>query len=75
MEKLLRLMGVIGPRGLWQHNDILWLRACTSVKKHGHHMILICCNTNLGSLYTMVHSDLHGNAVLVVLLVLLERVS
>ena len=75
IEKSFRLTGVIGPRGLWQHNDIFWLRACTSVKKHGHHMILICCNTNLGSLYTMVHSDLHGNAVLVVLLVLLERVS
>ena len=75
MEKLLRLMGVIGPRGLWQHNDFFWLRACTSVKMHGHHMILICCNTNLGSLYTMVHSDLPGNAVVVVLLVLFERAS
>ncbi len=55
--------------------QLFFVSARTSVKKHGHHMILICCNTNLGSLYTMVHSDLHGNAVLVVLLVLLERVS
>ncbi len=57
MVKLFRLMGVIGTVGLWRHNDIFWLSACTSGKKYGHHMILIWCPTNSRSLYTMVPSD------------------
>ena len=42
---------------------LFFVSARTSVKKHGHHMILRWCPTNLGSLYTMVPSDWHGNAV------------
>ena len=40
---------------------LFFVSARTSVKKHGHHMILRWCPTNLGSLYTMVPSDWHGN--------------
>ncbi len=57
IEKLFRLMGVIGPWGLWRHNDFFSLLALISVKKYCHHMILIWCPTNSGSLYTMVPSD------------------
>ena len=39
------------------------LMAHMSVKKYGDHMILRWFPTNLGSLYTMVPSDWHGNAV------------
>ncbi len=54
---------LIGTLGLWWHNDVCFMKACKSVKKYGHHMILIWCHTNLGSLDTMVPSDWYENAV------------
>jgi hypothetical protein len=62
-EKLLRLMVLIGTVGCDGTTMFVFLMACTSVKKYGHHMILIWCHTYLGSLYTMVPSDWYGNAV------------
>jgi len=63
-RKVLRLMGVNGTVGLWQHNNVFLLLAHNMwVKKYCHHMILRWCPTTLGSLHTMVSSDWHGNAV------------
>ena len=62
-DNLLQLMVLIGTLGLWWHNDVCFLMACTSVKKYGHQMILRWCHTNSGALYTMVLSDWYGNVV------------
>jgi hypothetical protein len=40
-KKLLRPEVLIGTLGLWRHNDVCFMKACKSVKKYGHHMILI----------------------------------
>jgi len=62
-RKVVTTHGMMGTVGLWRHNDVLLLLAHMLVKKYCHHMILRWCPTNLGSLYTMVPSDWHGNAV------------
>jgi hypothetical protein len=63
VQKLLRLMMLIGTVGFDGTMMFVFLMACTSVKKYGHHMILIWCHTNLWLLYMMVPSDWYRNAV------------
>lgn len=62
MRKVVSTDGGDRDRRFLQHNGSFLLSAHMSEKKHGHHMILRWCPTNLGSLYTMVPSDLHENA-------------